>query len=287
LVDGLKHIGDAFKRVMSDLASAPELRLRTGFIALDDILGGFCKKNLILLAARPSMGKTMLALNIAMNMARNNHPVAFISLEMSEKELVLRGVTSLTHIPYKRIFECNLSSEEFQSVAGYCNVFTQMPLHITEQTLNLAEIKRTLVKAKRDHKIEVAFIDYLQLVSGVKYTDNRNLEIGGITRDLKMLSKELDISIVLLSQLNRSLESRPDKRPIASDLRDSGSIEQDADIVLFIYRDAVYNPEADQSAVEILINKNRNGESHKTVNLKFDGKSMNFMNQGEASESRD
>ena len=277
-IDCLKHWGDSYKRVMSDLASSPEPRIKTGFIALDTILGGFCKKNLVLLAARPSMGKTMLAENMAINIARNNHPVAFISLEMSEKELILRGITSLTRIPFRNIFELNLSSEQFQTVAGYSNIFTSMPLYITESALNIAEIKRVLLKAKRDHKIEIAFIDYLQLISGMKYIDNRNLEIGGITRDLKILSKELDITIVLLSQLNRSLESRPDKRPIASDLRDSGSIEQDADMVLFIYRDAVYNDNANPYEAEIIINKNRNGESHKIIKLKFDGRSMNFLN---------
>ena len=282
--DNLKHVSTAFKQVMSDLIAAPEPRLRTGFILLDEILGGFCRKNLVLIAARPSMGKTMLALNIAMNLARNGHPVSFLSLEMSEKELILRAVTSLTHIPYKSIFDCTLNSEQYQAVASCANIFTAMPLHITEQTLNLGEIRRTLVKAKSEHKLEAVFIDYLQLIAGVKYTDNRNLEIGGITRELKALAKELDIVVVLLSQLNRSLESRPEKRPIASDLRDSGSIEQDADIVLFIYRDVVYNPDADRTEAEIIINKNRNGESHKTVKLKFDGKSMNFMN-GDGNDS--
>lgn len=273
------HGSEIHKTVMNSLVSKPPTKIKSGFIALDDLLGGFTKKNLILLAARPSMGKTMLALNIMMNMVKNGHPVAMLSLEMSYSELHVRLITSLTGIPYKSIMEMSMTSEEFQEMSDLTELFEKWPMHISESSLNIQEIKRSAVRLKREHNIEVLFIDYLQLISGVKYTDNRNLEIGGITKDLKTLAKELDIAVILLSQLNRGLETRPDKRPIASDLRDSGSIEQDADIVMFIYRDVVYNKEANPSDAEIIINKNRNGESHRTINLSFEGRLMKFTNK--------
>jgi replicative DNA helicase len=276
--DTLEDIASIYKKTMSELMSQPEPQIKTGFIELDSIIGGFRRKNLIVLAARPAMGKTMLALNMAIHQSKSSYRVAFISLEMSKKELVLRAMTSLTLIPYRNIFELNMNTEDYKKLGECSEQLKLMDIRITETSLNIKDIRRLLVRAKHENKIDIVYIDYLQLISGVKYSDNRNLEVGSITRDLKLLSKELDISIVLLSQLNRGLENRPDKHPIASDLRDSGSIEQDADMILFIYRDIVYNRDADPNETEILINKNRNGESHKIAKMKFDGKSMNFLN---------
>lgn len=265
-------LAEAFNQLAKQSASG----IMSGYPYLDEIIGGFKTKHLIVLAARPSMGKTMLALNMAMNMVRNKIPVAFLSLEMSKTDIALRAMVSMTGIPYGNIVSARVTSEEWESLTNLSVVFSEMPLFISEATMDMKEIRRTTRKLKQEHNIQVLFIDYLQLIAGTKYTDNRNLEIGWITKELKALAKELDIAVILLSQLNRSLEARMDKRPVASDLRDSGSIEQDADIVMFIYRDVVYNQEANPKEAELIVNKNRNGQSHLTVMLEFSGKSMTF-----------
>ena len=268
---------EAFREAKERRKTAGEITgVTTGMIALDKVTGGLKKSDLIILAARPSMGKTALALNIAVNAARKI-PVAVFSLEMSTGQLGQRMLSLLSDVELSKIATGDMTDdEENQMLAGAVEL-DKATFFIDDRTQTLAGLKMRARLLKRKHKIGLLVIDYIQLIIGDKtYKGNRVQEVSDISRQLKALAKELDIPILALSQLNRGAEVRADKRPLLSDLRESGSIEQDADIVMFIYRDAYYNEDsAAKNIAEINVAKNRNGATGR-CNLSFDGNKCRF-----------
>jgi replicative DNA helicase len=248
----------------------------SGFRDLDDITGGFQPSNLIVLAARPSMGKSALVTNIAENVAvKSEQPVVIFSLEMSETELAQRFVASQARVPGDKLRKGQVG-REWPKVVKACERFEQAPLWIDDSSdLGILELR---AKARRLHGREMArgglgliVVDYLQLMRPDRNSDNRVEQVSQISRGLKILARELDVPVLAVSQLNRAPEQRPDKRPLLADLRESGQIEQDADLVMFIYRDEYYNREEseDQGVAEINIAKHRNGPAGLTVKLSF------------------
>jgi replicative DNA helicase len=215
--------------------------ITTGFNMLDHYTCGFQKSNLIILAARPSMGKSALAKDFSVSAAKAGYPVGGFSLEMSKPEWLDRTVSGETRINGNKFRSGYFVDQDWDKITSAMDRINALPIHIDDDgDLHYAEIRRRARKMKKKFGCKLFFIDHLQLVSGDN-PSNRNLEIGSITKAFKMMAKELECPVVLLSQLNRKLEERGDKRPVLSDLRDSGNIEQDADLVVFIYRRAVYN----------------------------------------------
>ena len=230
------------------------LGLETGLQDLDSFLQGLKNSDFMILAARPSMGKTAFALNIASYLSiKKDTPVAFFSLEMSSNQLIHRIFSSYGLIPLFNLKSGNLDDAHTQKLIKVSNKLSQSKLS------NLMSLRSIARKLKRENDIKLIIIDYLQLLEGTR-RENRNLEISEISRSLKILAKELDIPIIALSQLSRSVESRQVKKPMLSDLRESGSLEQDADIVMFLYREDYYNPETENKNItDVIIAKNRNG----------------------------
>jgi len=236
----------------------------TGFSQLDNMTSGLQNSDLIILAARPSMGKTALALNIARNAAVDgNIPVAIFSLEMSKEQLSLRMLCSEARIDSSRLRGGFFSMEDWHRLTDAAGVLSDAPIYIDDSaSLSAMEIRAKARRLKMDKNIGLIIIDYLQLMQGRASAERRDLEISEISRGLKALAKELSLPVMALSQLNRMLEQRTDKRPRLSDLRESGALEQDADVVAFIYRDEVYNKDEDnpnKGVAEILLSKQRNG----------------------------
>ncbi len=236
----------------------------TGFSQLDNLTSGLQNSDLIILAARPSMGKTALALNIARNAAVDaNIPVALFSLEMSKEQLSLRMLCSEARIDSSRLRGGFFSMEDWHRLTDAAGILSESPIYIDDSaSLTAMEIRAKARRLKMDKNIGLVVIDYLQLMQGRASAERRDIEISEISRSLKALAKELQLPVLALSQLNRMLEQRTDKRPRLSDLRESGALEQDADVVAFIYRDEVYNKEEDnprRGIAEILLSKQRNG----------------------------
>ena len=236
----------------------------TGFTQLDNMTSGLQSSDLIILAARPSMGKTALALNIARHAAvEANIPVAIFSLEMSKEQLSLRMLCSEARIDSSRLRGGFFSMDDWHRITDAAGILSDAPIYIDDSpSLSAMEIRAKARRLKMDKNIGLIIIDYLQLMQGRSSAERRDLEISEISRALKALAKELDLPVMALSQLNRMLEQRTDKRPRLSDLRESGALEQDADLVAFIYRDEVYNKEEDnpnRGTAEILLSKQRNG----------------------------
>jgi len=236
----------------------------TGFSHLDNLTSGLQNSDLIILAARPSMGKTALALNMARNAAVDaGIPVAIFSLEMSKEQLSLRMLCSEARIDSSRLRGGFFSMEDWHRLTDAAGVLSEAPIYIDDSpSLSAMEIRAKARRLKMDKNIGLIIIDYLQLMQGRVGAERRDLEISEISRSLKALAKELELPVMALSQLNRMLEQRTDKRPRLSDLRESGALEQDADVVAFIYRDEVYNKEEDnpnRGTAEILLSKQRNG----------------------------
>jgi replicative DNA helicase len=236
----------------------------TGFNRIDTMTSGLQNSDLIILAARPSMGKTALALNIARNAAvEANIPVAIFSLEMSKEQLSLRMLCSEARIDSSRLRGGFFSMEDWHRLTDAAGVLSDAPIYIDDSaSLSAMEIRAKARRLKMDKNIGLIIIDYLQLMQGRASAERRDLEISEISRGLKALAKELVLPVMALSQLNRMLEQRTDKRPRLSDLRESGALEQDADVVAFIYRDEVYNKDEDnpnKGVAEILLSKQRNG----------------------------
>ena len=245
----------------------------TGYSKLDEMTAGLQPSDLIILAARPSMGKTALALNIARNAAFNsNIPVAVFSLEMSKEQLGLRMLCSEARLDSSRLRGGFLDKGDWQRITDAASVLTDLPLFIDDSpSISAIEIRAKSRRLKMSDDIGLIIVDYLQLIKGRSSAERRDLEIAEISRSLKALAKELEVPVMALSQLNRKLEERGDKRPVLSDLRESGSLEQDADIVAFIYRDEVYNRDEnnpERGKAELVIRKQRNGPIG-TVNLAF------------------
>ncbi len=237
--------------------------LRTGFKLMDDKTGGLQKSDLIIVAARPSMGKTSFALNLAYNVAVHaKAPVGIFSLEMSKSQLVMRMLGSSGSFNLHDLRRGKLRSEDWTRLTATCQLLSEAPIYIDDTSgINVLEMKAKARRLKQQHGLGLIIIDYLQLMSGSGRVENRQQEISIISRNLKGMAKDLDVPVIALSQLSRGVESRGDHKPMLSDLRESGAIEQDADVVLFIYRGEVYNPEDPElhNMATIIIGKQRNG----------------------------
>jgi replicative DNA helicase len=261
--------------------------ISSGFFDLDSFTQGFQKSDLIIIAARPSMGKTALALNISLNVIKNlNLPVLFFSLEMSKEQLIYRLLTNETNITNFRLKTGNIYKNDWMKLNTTIKNLSGLPLFIDDTpNPSINDIKTKIKKIIfEQNQIGLVIIDYLQLMQNSKFkTENRTQELSQITRSLKNLAREFNVPIIALSQLSRNVESRLNKRPILSDLRESGSIEQDADLVLMLYRESYYNlTKLDDEInlpdpVELIIAKQRNGPVG-TVDLQFDSKQTKFLN---------
>jgi len=233
----------------------------TGFHELDYLLAGLQNSDLIILAARPSVGKTSLALNIAEHVViKEGVPVAIFSLEMSKEQLVDRLLASEAKLDMWKLRTGNLDDDDFPKIGRAMASLSEAPLFIDDTALtNVLEMRTKARRLQSEKGLGLIIVDYLQLMQG-RNAENRVQEISEISRALKGLARELNVPVMALSQLSRAVEARPDKRPILSDLRESGSIEQDADVVAFIYRDDLYNPDTEKKGIaEILVRKHRNG----------------------------
>lgn len=236
----------------------------TGFIDLDYKLSGLQQSDLVLIAARPSMGKTAFVLNIAQHVAfRQNKHVAIFSLEMSKEQLVNRLFALEAHVDAQRLRTGNLNDTDWEKLIEGAGVIGKSKLIIDDTSgISVSELRSKCRKYKLEHGLDVIIIDYLQLMTGSarRSNESRQQEISDISRSLKSIARELNVPVIALSQLSRAVEQRTDKRPMLSDLRESGAIEQDADVVMFIYRDDYYNPDSkDKNIAEIIIGKQRNG----------------------------
>ncbi|RDU60754.1 replicative DNA helicase [Helicobacter marmotae] len=275
--------------------------LDTGFRELNRVTTGFNKGDLIIIGARPSMGKTTFVLNLAQHILDSNQGVVIFSLEMPYMQLGMRMLSAKASIALQNLRTANLTNDELSTLSAMADKMAAQPLHIVDaSSLSIAQLKGGLRRLKRQHpEISIAIVDYLQLMNGGKGEYNKQAEISEISRGLKMLARELDMPIIALSQLNRLVESRDDKRPTLSDLRDSGAIEQDADVILFLYREDVYKKREDKERyarlkkegkekdfkpehqereiepTEIIVAKNRNGEV-KTIDIQFNKRFIRF-----------
>ena len=251
----------------------------TGFRDLDSMLTGMHAGELLLVAARPAMGKTAFVLNIAHYLAVMKHiPVGFFSLEMSREQLASRVLAIDAMVDSKTMKTGNLSDDDWDKVIESTEAVANSPLYIEENSaITISDLRSVARKWKQNYGIQVLMIDYLQLMSPSRSVESRQVFIAEVSRALKNLAKELKIPIIALSQLSRAVDARPDHKPVLSDLRESGSIEQDADVVMFIYRDEYYNPETTEKpqTAEIIIAKQRSGETG-SVDLRWIGKYTKF-----------
>jgi replicative DNA helicase len=235
--------------------------IATGFVDLDRMTSGFQKSDLIIIAARPSMGKTAFALNVAQNVAmRTGETVAIFNLEMSAPQLVTRMIAAEGNIDAQVFRTGQLKEEDWEKVTMAMSSLSEAPIFIDDTPgVSVFDIRAKLRRLQSEHGLGLVIIDYLQLISG-RGGDSRQQEISEISRSLKLMARELNVPVISLSQLSRAVEQRQDKRPMLSDLRESGSIEQDADIVAFLYRDDYYNEDSEKKNIaEVIIGKQRNG----------------------------
>lgn len=278
-VNGLTRIDSALVNAYQEIEHLSGAKrekykgISSGFGGLDEVISGLKKSNLIVLAARPGMGKTSFALNIAANVCRNHKDgnVVIFSLEMSSEQLVTKMLAAESFVDSRKLQDGNAAREDWEKLVMGAEALANMNLYIDDTAgANTASMK---AKLRRLGNVSLVIIDYLQLMNSVRKTDNRVNEISDITRQLKLMAKELDVPILLLSQLSRAVENRTAKRPQLSDLRESGAIEQDADIVMFLYRDGYYSRENtdDPAPAECIVAKNRHGKQG-TVMLYWDGK---------------
>ncbi len=282
-VEGLTKIDevivDAYDRLQKITGPDKEkyLGAKSGFVELDTVITGLNKSDLLIIAARPGMGKTSFVMNIVTNVARKlDKQIAVFSLEMSKEQLATRMLSSESLVSSNSLKTGRISSDEWIRLASGADMLSRMPVYIDDTAgITVPQMK---AKLRRMNNLGLVVIDYLQLMSSGRRIDNRVTEISEITRQLKLMAKELSVPIITLSQLSRGPESRTDHRPLLSDLRESGSIEQDADVIMFLYRDAYYNKESEQQNIsECIIAKNRHGETG-TVNLVWDGQFTRFSN---------
>ena len=259
--------------------------LPTGFVELDKLTSGLQPSDLIIVAGRPSMGKTAFCLNIAQHVALTdggNAPVGIFSMEMSKEQLVMRLLSSESEVEFSKLRTGALSSAEWPKLAQAADTLYKAPIFIDDSpSLTVLDLRARARRLKKEHNLGLLLIDYLQLMRGrVSNSDRREQEISEISRSLKALAKELNIPVVAISQLNRMVEQREDKKPRLADLRESGAIEQDADLILFIYRDEVYNKSPDnplKGIADIIIGKQRNGPTG-DVEVAFLDKYTTFRN---------
>lgn len=278
--DSLQHISkilDARVKEYMDIIDDPgkidEHKVLSHYPSLDDVTGGFKPWELIILAARPAMGKTAFSLNVMLNAAKyGKKSVAIFSLEMTSQQLVDRVISTVSEVPLSKITKGTLDMDDFAKLGNATSMLSETKMFIDDYGgLTLSMLKSKLRRLVVEHgQLDLVIIDYLQLINaaGMRYAGNRVQEISEISRALKELAKELKVPIIALSQLSRAVESRPDKKPQLSDLRESWSIEQDADMVMFLYRDEYYDPDTDRpGTADVLIKKNRSGEA-KDVELR-------------------
>jgi replicative DNA helicase len=278
-----KIIPETFKRV-EKLAEKKELitGVPTGYEDLDRITCGLQSSDIIILAGRPSMGKTALAMNIVQNAAIfHKIPVAVFSLEMSKEQLGMRMLCSVSRVNSQDLRTGFIKDTDWPKLARATGILSEAPIFIDDSpAISVLEMRAKSRRLKAEHNIGLVVVDYLQLMRGRSSAERREQEISEISRSLKAMAKELDLPVIALSQLNRSLESRPNKRPQLSDLRESGAIEQDADVICFLYRDEIYNKSEDnpkRGIAEVIIGKQRNGPTG-TVELTFIDKFTTFEN---------
>ncbi len=251
--------------------------LSTGFVGLDNLITGLNKSDLLILAARPAMGKTSFALNIASYVGKKSgKDVAIFSLEMSNEQLVGRLLSTDARVPSNKLRTGELDNDEWVRVAMAASEISSYNIYLCDSpSLTVADMK---AKLRRYPNLGLVIIDYLQLMTNGRKDGNRVQEVSEISRNLKIMAKDLNVPVIALSQLARGPESRSDHRPMMSDLRESGSIEQDADIVMFLYRDEVYNPDTeDRNVAECIVSKNRHGETN-TVKLMWEGQYTRYTN---------
>ncbi|MBP2651585.1 MAG: replicative helicase [Firmicutes bacterium] len=282
---------DAFGRIEQLYATKGGITgLSTGFKDLDRLTAGLQPSDLILIAARPSMGKTAFVLNIAQNCAvKDKMPVAFFSLEMSKEQLVQRMLCAEAPIDAQRLRIGDLKDDDWKRLVVAAERLSSAPVFIDDTAgISVAEMRAKCRRLKAEHGLKLVVIDYLQLMQGSGFSshnENRQQEISEISRSLKSLARELNVPVIALSQLSRGVESRQSKKPMLSDLRESGSLEQDADIVAFLYREDYYNPETEQkNLTEVIIAKHRNGPVD-TVLLHFQKEYTKFRNYTKMAES--
>jgi len=273
--------GEAFRMLSERYEKKGQLTgLSTGFTDLDELTSGLQPSDLVIVAARPSMGKTAFALNLAEAAAmRGKKSVAVFSMEMSASQLAFRLISSLGRVHAQHLRNGDLAEEDWPRVTSAITMLADAKIFIDDTpAMSPVEMRSRSRRLQREHGLGLIVIDYLQLMQVPGNSENRATEISEISRGLKALAKELNVPVIALSQLNRSLEQRADKRPMMSDLRESGAIEQDADVIMFIYRDEYYNKESpDKGLAEIIIGKQRNGPTD-TVKLAFLGHYTKFEN---------
>lgn len=272
---------DSFDRMEELHRNKGSLRgIRTGYRDLDNMTAGLQRSDLIILAARPAMGKTALVTNLAYNVATiAKQPVLFFSLEMSKEQLVDRMLSDASGVDAWNIRTGNLTDEDFSKLSDAMGEMAEAPIYIDDTPgVSVLEMRTKARRAAHEHPLGLIIVDYLQLMQASGRSDgNRVQEVSEISRGLKLLARELNVPVIALSQLSRTVESRPDKRPLLSDLRESGSIEQDADIVMFIFRENYYNPDTDRENItDLIIAKHRNGPVG-TVELYFHPERLRFM----------
>ncbi len=262
----------------------------TGFKDLDNLTSGLQESDLVVIAGRPSMGKTSLAMNLAENAAVGSKlPVAVFSMEMPGQQLAMRMLSSLGRINAHRVRTGQLHQEDWPRLTSAMGLLDQAPIFVDDSAaLTPSELRSRVRRLTREHgKLGLVIVDYLQLMQTGESAENRTVEVSNITRALKIIAKEAQVPVAVLSQLNRGLEQRPNKRPIMSDLRESGAIEQDADLILFIYRDEVYNEDSpEKGTAELIVAKQRNGPTG-TVRLTFLGEFTRFENYAAPFETPD
>ena len=274
LKEALNRVDELFHK------DSPITGIATGYEDLDLKTAGFQRSDLIIVAGRPSMGKTAFAVNIAENAAiKGQHSVAIFSMEMPGEQLAMRMMSSLGRIDQHKVRTGKLDDDDWPRLTSAVGMLQETRMFIDDTpALTPAELRARCRRISREHGLDLVVVDYLQLMQVAGTNENRATEISEISRSLKAMAKELKVPVIALSQLNRSLESRTDRRPVMSDLRESGAIEQDADVILFIYRDEVYDEESnDKGIAEIIIGKQRNGPIGK-VKLAFRGQYTRFEN---------
>jgi len=282
---GMSHISDVimatYEEMVENAQNPNKLSgVDTGFDELNYRTGGFHGGELILIAGRPGMGKSSFAVNIAETVAiTNSNPVAIFNLEMPKTQIVQRILCSQAYIDSQKILSGRFEGEDWARLGKTLDKIAEAPLYIDDSSsITVSEIHAKCQRLKQTHGLSMVVIDYLQLMQDDSRTESRQVEISAISRALKIMAKELDVPVLALSQLSRANESRKDKRPMLSDIRESGAIEQDSDMVMFIYRDDYYNPDSkDKNMAEIIIAKHRKGEAG-TFKLGWQGRYTKFVN---------
>lgn len=276
---GPKHARDVVKGVVARVREAADhgriVGIPTGYKSIDALTAGYHPGELVIIAGRPSMGKTSLVTNSLVRMAKADTKCAMFSFEMRDEDILLREQCGEAKVPMDCVRHGRIDVGQWARFAQASLELAKLPLWIVDKPVNVLGIRSEVRRMVSEHGVQVVAIDYIQLVPPTKRSDSREREVAEVSATLKAIAKECGVCMVALSQLNRNLESRPDKRPMMSDLRDSGSIEQDADLIAFVYRDSYYSKNSTDDSAEVIVAKNRNGPCD-TVRLRFDRQFTRF-----------